>query len=99
MRVQNRVSLVSEHLNVVQEASAAGQAIAGRLPQQAGGVDDVAKEDGRGDVTENAEDDKLDAQGKGLFFLFDRPTKARDTPILIASMYHHQHHHVPQDHH
>ena len=63
--------LVSEGLDVVQEAPAPGLPLAGRLPEDAGGVDHVAEEDRGRDVTEQPEDDKLDAQGEGLFFFID----------------------------
>ena len=39
-------SLVSEHDDVVEEAPAAGRALAGGLPEEAGRVDDGAEEDG-----------------------------------------------------
>ena len=45
-------SLVSEHDDVVEEAPAAGRALAGRLPEEAGRVDDGAEEDRAGDVAE-----------------------------------------------
>ena len=61
--------LVPEHLNVVDEAPAALGSLAGLLPQQAGRVDHVAEDDGAGDVSEDAEDNKLDAQGKRLLLL------------------------------
>ena len=65
-------SLVSEHDDVVEEAPAAGRALTGGLPEEAGRVDDGAEEDGAGDVAEQPEDHELDAQGERLLLLFHR---------------------------
>ena len=65
-------SLVSEHDDVVEEAPAPCRALAGGLPEETGGVDDGAEEDGTRNVAEQPEDHELDAQGERLLFLFHR---------------------------
>ena len=58
--------LVSECLDVVEETSSSGLSLTGRLPQEAGGVDDVTEENGRRDVAEQTEDDELNAESESL---------------------------------
>ena len=62
----------SEHFYVVHQTAAAGSLTSLR-PEQAGGVDDVAEQDGAGNVAEQTENDELDSQGEGFLLLRHRP--------------------------
>jgi hypothetical protein len=64
-------SLESEGLDVVEEAPSSGLSFAGRLPEDASGVDHVTEENGGGDVTKQPEDDELDAQRERLLLFVD----------------------------
>lgn len=58
--------------NVIEETSATLFTATGLLPEDASGVDEVAKQDRRRDVTEQAEYHELHAQGERSFLLTHR---------------------------
>ena len=65
-------SLVSECFYVVHETPPPFLSLASWLPEESSGVDDVPEKDWWWDVSEQPENDKLNAQGKSLLLLRNR---------------------------
>ena len=84
-----------EHLYVVHQTPPTGP-LASLGPQKAGGVDDVAEQDGAGDVAEQPEDDELDSQSEGFLLLRHRPEDNHQDWHLSDG--HQQRHEEQEDH-
>lgn len=78
---------VSELFDVVEQTAAALLPAAGLLPQQAGGVYEVAEHDGRRDVPEQTEDHELHAQSERALLLAYRPKQHSTLDWLIFYFY------------
>ena len=76
--------LVSERFNIIEETSSSGLSFACWLPEDAGRVDDVAEEDGWGDVAEQAEDDELDTQSESFLFFVHSSEKKLKKFFMLA---------------
>ena len=62
----------SEHFYVVHQTPSA-RSLTSLGPEKAGGVDDVAKQDGAGNIAEQTEYNELDSQCEGFLLLRHRP--------------------------